>query len=147
VTTPRPLGSLLVELSGQVLALPPASVRAVLPSSKVAALPRAGRGLLGVVHLQGRFVTLVDLGLALGLRGPGAEGRGPSEASAARCVWLAEPHRWAFRADRVLGFEETTPGDAPSTPWGKAAQSGGRAVWELDVAAAARCLETLMEQD
>jgi chemotaxis signal transduction protein len=143
VNAPRPLGSLLVELNGHVLALAPGSVRAVVASSKVAALPRANQGLLGVVHLEGRFVTLVNLALALGL--PPEPAAVAHLAAGERCIWLAEPHQWAFRADRVLGFEEIESAAGATSGWGRAAKWGERAVWEVDVAVAARCVESLLE--
>jgi purine-binding chemotaxis protein CheW len=62
---------IVVAVSGRRVALPIGRVREVLPSRPLTRFPGAARPVCGLIGVRGRVVTVVDLGLALGL-GPSA---------------------------------------------------------------------------
>ncbi len=85
-------------LCRRVYALPPAHVEHVVPTQPIVPIPGAPAHVLGVVHLRGRIVTVVDLAGLLGIEGPASEG------DPRLVVMTARAYVFAFQVDATLGL-------------------------------------------
>jgi len=58
---------LAFRVSGGVFAVPVAIVREIVRASRITPVPRAPHAILGITSFRGRIVTVIDLGLRLGI--------------------------------------------------------------------------------
>jgi purine-binding chemotaxis protein CheW len=108
---------LIFHLAGQAYAVPLAQVSEVIRDGEVTPVPGAAPDLLGIRHLRGRIVPVLDGRLRLGL-----ELDAPVDASMARIVVLClREHLVGLRVDAVGDLLEVAePAQVP--PPGRAAR-------------------------
>lgn len=58
---------LVLEVAGERMGMPLASVREILKVSPVTYVPRAARSVLGILSVRGRITTVIDLRIRLGM--------------------------------------------------------------------------------
>jgi chemotaxis signal transduction protein len=85
-------------LCRRVYALPPANVEHVVPTQAIVPIPGAPAHVLGVVHLRGRIVTVVDLAALLAIAGPASEG------DPRLVIVTVRAYVFAFQVDATLGL-------------------------------------------
>ena len=89
---------LLFRTGGRVFAVDARAVREILPSTPPTRIPGSPAAVRGLVNVRGTLVTVVDLGLALGVEAVrGAPGDG-GEGSAGKTLVLVE------RSSRAVGL-------------------------------------------
>src|SRR5262249_54801017 len=86
-------------------------VEEVTPPVRPLPIPTVPRHFLGVIHLRGRILPVVDGRVLLGLD----EGGAPSDESARMVVLCAGGQRWVVLADRGLGLREVRKGSITET--------------------------------
>jgi purine-binding chemotaxis protein CheW len=89
---------LLFRTGGRVFAVDAGAVREILPASPPTRIPGSPAAVRGLVNVRGTLVTVVDVGVALGVeavRGGPADG---GEGSAGRTLVLVE------RSSRAIGL-------------------------------------------
>lgn len=100
---------LTFQLDGQAYAAPLAQVSEVIRMGEVTPVPGAAADLLGIRHLRGRVVPVLDGRRRLGLAPSDTDG------DSVRVVMLAHAAHWiGLRVDAV--GELLLPGDAPVAP-------------------------------
>ena len=92
----------VLELAGRRYAVAPAHVEEVTQPVKPLPIPTVPRHFVGVIHLRGRIMPVVDGRIVLGLE---AEPQAQSE-SPRLVVLCVGGQRWAVVADRVLGLRD-----------------------------------------
>jgi purine-binding chemotaxis protein CheW len=89
---------LLFRTGGRVFAVDAGAVREILPATPPTRIPGSPAAVRGLVNVRGTLVTVVDLGLALGVEAVrGAPGDG-EEGSAGKTLVLVE------RSSRAIGL-------------------------------------------
>ena len=68
---------LLFRTGGRVFAVEAGAVREILPATPSTRIPGAPAAVRGLVNVRGTLVTVVDAGLAIGVRAAPASGDGP----------------------------------------------------------------------
>ena len=106
-------------IGGQLYAAPLGQVSEVIRDGEITPVPGAARDLLGIRHLRGRIVPVLDGRLRLGL--PGDE---PRDAMQVRLVMLAHgAHLVGLRVDAIGDLVSCAGADiAPPPPGGAARQ-------------------------
>ena len=95
----------VLELAGRRYALPPAHVEEVTPPVKPLPIPTVPRHFVGVIHLRGRILPVVDGRILLGIDATEAT----ADQAPRMVVLTAGGQRWAVVADRVLGLRDVRP--------------------------------------
>jgi purine-binding chemotaxis protein CheW len=133
----------VLELAGRRYALAPACVEEVTPPQRPLPIPTVPRHFLGVIHLRGRILPLVDGRRVLGLE----DAEVAADESARLVVLCVSGQRWAVMADRVLGMREVradhvTDRDAELPASGRFELPEGQVV-VLDAAALTQVVRTV----
>jgi len=98
---------LLIESSGQLLALPHSQVREVIRAGLVTRLPRAPFGCLGTINLRGELVPVLALATLVGLaRPPRGEALEQALVRGHLVVCTFNESLFGLLVDRVLDLKE-----------------------------------------
>ena len=99
MTSPAPaavIRSCTFRVGGDCFAIDAERVTEVIRAGRVTRVPLAPEGLLGLVHLRGRIVPIVDLAGRLGLR------RGAADGTGTHLIVEAQGDRYGLLVDEML---------------------------------------------